>query len=54
MRTRVEQLKDRGVRADAERQRQNRDDREAGVQPQQPRAVAQIPPGGLEQLIVFI
>src|SRR4029434_5723477 len=45
----VEQLEDRGVGADAERERQDGDDREAGGQAQQPQAVPQIAPYAVDK-----
>ena len=45
----VDELEDRGVRACAQRQCQDRDDRKGRVAAEQPRAVAQIPPSGFEK-----
>ena len=46
---RIEQLEDRGVRADAERQRQDGDDGEGRVEAKQSRAVPEIAPGAVEK-----
>ena len=46
---RVDELEDGRVRADAERERQDGDDRESGIEPQEARAVAQVLPDGLER-----
>jgi hypothetical protein len=46
---RVEQLKDGGVGADAERQRQDRHDRERRVHPEQPCAVLEVAPRAVEK-----
>src|SRR5205085_12642069 len=47
---RVEQLKDRGVGADAERERQNGHDGETRIETQQPRAVLEIAPRAVDEL----
>src|SRR5262249_24089731 len=44
-----EQLKDRGIGADAERERQYRDGCESGIEPQQPRAVPHVAPRAVEK-----
>ncbi len=44
----VHRLEDRGVGADAQREREERHEGEAGVEAQQPRAVAQVLPHGFE------
>ena len=51
---RVEQLEDRRVGSDAERQRQDRDDRKARIQAQQPRAIPKVAPRTVEKVMVFI
>ena len=45
----VEQLKDRGIRADAQRERQNRDRGKDRIQTEQPRAMAEVPHERLEE-----
>ena len=46
---RIEQLEDRRVRANAERQRQDRDDGESGTEAKEARAIPEIAPRAVEQ-----